>query len=308
MEAGQSETGAQEEASLGELFKRGREKLGLTVDQVVEITRLRNHFVEALEKEDWDNLPPGVFVRGFIKAYAQVVGLDEKRALALYERSSHAKSVLPKPLVKSSRARVGPIIFLTTLMAGIAVLILWILYPFSLNSPVQTIKAPSSESRQEPSIPVTPVEPKKPEMEPETEKTIEPPVAKPVEAPRPAQSQVVAPSTAVETKEEPAFQASEVNQQEPGEISGQAEFVLTGHVKERTWIRICVDDQEPKEYIFQPGSRPQWKGVRGFNILIGNAAGIEFDFNGEVYENLGELGMVVRLKLPKDFTGSRCEE
>jgi len=88
----------------------------------------------------------------------------------------------------------------------------------------------------------------------------------------------------------------------------QTGFVLTGHVEDRTWIRICVDDQEPKEYIFQPGSRPQWKGVEGFNILVGNAAGVWFEFNGERYENLGELGKVVRLKLPPDFKGSKCED
>jgi hypothetical protein len=124
----------------------------------------------------------------------------------------------------------------------------------------------------------------------------------PAEIPQKAQTPEVN-SSAVEAKEQ-----STSNEQEPGEVLDRTRLVLTGHVKERTWIRICVDDQEPKEYIFQPGSRPQWKGVRGFNILIGNAAGIEFDLNGETYENLGELGKVVRLKLPKDFTGSKCEE
>ena len=93
-----------------------------------------------------------------------------------------------------------------------------------------------------------------------------------------------------------------------GTEADTARFVLTGHVKARTWIRICVDDQEPKEYIFQPGSRPQWKGMDGFNVLVGNAAGIEFYFNEEKFENLGELGRVVRLKLPENFEGSKCEE
>jgi cytoskeleton protein RodZ len=309
MDAKQPETGTQEEPGLGELFKRGRERLGLSVEQVVEITRLRKHFVEALENEDWDNLPSGVFVRGFIKAYAQIVGLDQKKAVSLYERSSHAESLPPKPLVKTSRARIGPILFLATLMVGIAVLILWILYPFSINSPLQPGTETSSEPRREPPVTLNPVEPEpsKPEVKIGTEKAVEAPKVNPAETPQQAQTPE-ADSSAVEAKEQPALNAFETTEREPGEIPDQTQFVLTGHVKERTWIRICVDDQEPKEYIFQPGSRPQWKGVHGFNILIGNAAGIEFDFNGDMYENLGELGKVVRLKLPKDFTGSKCEE
>lgn len=307
MDAEQSETGTREVAGLGELFKRGRETLGLSVDQVVEITRLRKHFVEALEKEDWDNLPPGVFVRGFIKAYAQVVGLEEKKALSLYESASHAESIPPKPLVKTPRARIGPIIFLATLMVGIAVLILWILYPFSIKSPLQPLLGPPSEQRWEPPVALNAVEPEKPEMGIEKEKIIEAPETSPAETPQKGQTQEVSPP-GVEPKEQPALSAPETVEREPGAIPDQTQLVLTGIVKERTWIRICVDDQEPKEYIFQPGSRPQWKGVRGFNILIGNAAGIEFDFDGDRYENLGELGKVVRLKLPRDFTGSRCEE
>jgi hypothetical protein len=114
-----------------------------------------------------------------------------------------------------------------------------------------------------------------------------------LEAETPAEPMVIAPKTT-----EPASETEE----------GEARFVLTGHVKARTWIRICVDGQEPKEYIFQPGSRPQWKGMDGFNVLIGNAAGVEFDFNEKRLENLGDLGRVVRLKLPENFEGSKCEE
>ena len=114
--------------------------------------------------------------------------------------------------------------------------------------------------------------------------------------------------TTVETPAETVVDDSATSEPAMGTEPDLTRFVLTGHVKARTWIRICVDDQEPKEYIFQPGSRPQWKGVDGFNVLIGNAAGVEFDFNGERFENLGDLGKVVRLKLPRHFEGSKCED
>ncbi len=308
METEQAETDSQKAMGLGELFKRKREKMGLSQEQVVEVTRLRKHFVEALENEDWDKLPSGVFVRGFITAYAQVLGLDEKKALSLYESSMPEKSVPPKPLVTPPKATIGPIFFLASLLIGIAVLILWILYPFSLNSPLQPDIEPQSEPRQKPPTSMSEAvpEPEKPATEIGTEKVMEGTKGEVNGAPQEEKRSEIA--STVETPSETAVNDAATSEPSVGTEPDQTRFVLTGHVQARTWIRICVDDQEPKEYIFQPGSRPQWKGVEGFNILIGNAAGVEFDFNGERFENLGDLGKVVRLKLPQYFEGSKCED
>jgi len=81
---------------------------------------------------------------------------------------------------------------------------------------------------------------------------------------------------------------------------GDGWLSLTGIVKERTWLRITIDGKEEKEYLFQPGSRPQWRGKESFYMLIGNAAGIDFDLNGKRVGNMGKPGQVIRLTLPKD--------
>jgi cytoskeletal protein RodZ len=308
-EAREVETESPKAIGLGELFKRERKRMGLSLEQIVEVTRLRKHFVEALENEDWENLPSEVFVRGFISSYAQVLGIDEKRALELYERSLPLKSSLPKPLVKSPKAKIGPLFFLASLLIGVAVLILWILYPFSIYSPIQPEITPPPEPRREPSTAMkTEVpEPKKPEVKIEIEEITKETKVEPDQTDQKEQALEVA-SLEAETPAEPMAIAPKTTEPASETEEGEARFVLTGHVKARTWIRICVDDQEPKEYIFQPGSRPQWKGMDGFNVLVGNAAGIEFDFNEKRLENLGDLGRVVRLKLPENFEGSKCEQ
>ena len=61
---------------------------------------------------------------------------------------------------------------------------------------------------------------------------------------------------------------------------------------------IFVDDQGRKEYMFRPGSHLQWKATKGFEILIGNAGGIDLEFSGTEIKNLGGHGKVVRLKPP----------
>jgi hypothetical protein len=76
----------------------------------------------------------------------------------------------------------------------------------------------------------------------------------------------------------------------------------------RTWIRIYIDDEAPKEYILQPGSRPQWKARRGFYVLLGNAAGMDFEFDGKEIKDIGELGQVVSLRLPEGFEREIAEE
>jgi cytoskeleton protein RodZ len=79
------------------------------------------------------------------------------------------------------------------------------------------------------------------------------------------------------------------------------DLVLTGIVNMRTYVKIYVDDNSPKEYVFRPGSRPQWTAKKGFNIILGNAAGMEFDLNGKRMKDFGKLGKVVRLSFPEDF-------
>ena len=76
-------------------------------------------------------------------------------------------------------------------------------------------------------------------------------------------------------------------------------LILTANVKSRTWIAISIDDTSVKEFLFQPGQTPRWTAEKGFNILVGNAAGIEFFLNGKEVSNLGAQGQVVRIKLPE---------
>jgi len=62
-------------------------------------------------------------------------------------------------------------------------------------------------------------------------------------------------------KRPPAQRRSEA---ERDQASEDGWLSLTGIVKERTWLRITIDGKEEKEYLFQPGSRPQWRARKNF--------------------------------------------
>jgi cytoskeletal protein RodZ len=71
--------------NFGERLKRERELREVTPNEVVVATRISLRFLEALENEDWDKLPGGVFNRGFVRAIARYLGLDEENLLAEYD-------------------------------------------------------------------------------------------------------------------------------------------------------------------------------------------------------------------------------
>src|ERR1700752_2191340 len=71
-------------AGFGEHLKREREMCGVSLDEICTATRIGTRFLEALENEEWERLPGGVFNRGFVRAVARYLGLDEEGMVAEY--------------------------------------------------------------------------------------------------------------------------------------------------------------------------------------------------------------------------------
>jgi cytoskeletal protein RodZ len=68
----------------GEQLKREREMRGVSLEEISVATRIAPRFLEALENEQWEQLPGGVFNRGFIRSVARYLGLDEDSLVAEY--------------------------------------------------------------------------------------------------------------------------------------------------------------------------------------------------------------------------------
>ena len=71
--------------SFGEILKREREMREVTLNEVTVATRIPPRFLEAFEREEWEKLPGGVFNRGFVRAIARYLGLDEEHLLSEYD-------------------------------------------------------------------------------------------------------------------------------------------------------------------------------------------------------------------------------
>jgi cytoskeleton protein RodZ len=68
----------------GEHLKREREMRGVSLEEISAATRISTRFLDAIEREQWDQLPGGVFNRGFIRAIGRFLGLDEDSLVAEY--------------------------------------------------------------------------------------------------------------------------------------------------------------------------------------------------------------------------------
>jgi len=77
--------------NFGERLKRERELREVTLDEINSATRISNRFLEAMENEDWQKLPGGVFNRGFVRSIARFLGLDEEGLLAEYDMAHGAQ-------------------------------------------------------------------------------------------------------------------------------------------------------------------------------------------------------------------------
>lgn len=64
-------------AALGEVLRQARSRKGFSIGEVAERLKLSARQVEALEQGVYHGLPEPVFVRGFLRSYARLLGLDE---------------------------------------------------------------------------------------------------------------------------------------------------------------------------------------------------------------------------------------
>jgi cytoskeleton protein RodZ len=83
--------------TIGQQLKKAREERYLTIAKVVEETRIRAHYIEAMEVDNFDFLPSPVQARGFLRLYAEFLGLSMEELISRQRDGAGAESV-PAPV------------------------------------------------------------------------------------------------------------------------------------------------------------------------------------------------------------------
>jgi len=113
----------------GEHLKREREMRGVSLEEVSAATRISPRFLEAIENERWDELPGGVFNRGFIRSIARFLGLDEDGLVAEYAlETKGALDVRPTPEHPADIPRNWQPVIFAAIAIVLIVLVGWFVY------------------------------------------------------------------------------------------------------------------------------------------------------------------------------------
>jgi cytoskeletal protein RodZ len=81
--------------TLGQFLRRERSLRGVTLREISDKTKIGIRFLEALEEDDFDELPPRAFIVGFLRAYASCLKIDPEEVILVYERvSSQTRAAL----------------------------------------------------------------------------------------------------------------------------------------------------------------------------------------------------------------------
>jgi len=285
-------------SNLGVTFKKAREAAGIPLEEIAAETRISTRFLVAIENETFQLLPGGIFNRGFIRAYAEYLGINAEQAVADYDRMSATTTEPIEVLRDAERETRSSDRYLYPIAAAILVILVVAYYLVTRKPAAPPEQVPPSAAQPAPEpVPeatiaatTTP-----PDVAPKLEDT---PPASPLagipSAPSPAPAQVSSPSPATT---QPA------NRTATSPASSAAALTLDVEAKEETWIQVLADGTNLFADVLQPGATRHFSGDRLIDITIGNAAGASLKINGRDPGRLGTSGQVRQLKItPENAT------
>jgi cytoskeletal protein RodZ len=110
---------------LGSFLRDGRERRGMTLDQIASATRIPRRHLDALEHGELDALPSGMYRRAEVRAFADAVGIDRNVALAHLDQALGQRAPAepaPRPPLEERRRLWGAYAALA-LLAAVTVVI-----------------------------------------------------------------------------------------------------------------------------------------------------------------------------------------
>ena len=109
--------------NFGSYLKHERELRGITLEAISGTTKIHIRFLRALEDNKFDELPGEVFIKGYIRSYADIIGSDPEETLNVYEEFVGNK-VPERNLDLVNQSNISAIKFLGYALIGLIVLAL----------------------------------------------------------------------------------------------------------------------------------------------------------------------------------------
>lgn len=252
---------------LGEYLRSHREQSGLTLDEIAAVTRISTGQLHALEVEQFELLPGGVFNISFARQFARTVGADEDEAANLLKAVHQTSPDLPfadsleenrDPYLPDGPA--NKLLTLTTSFLrdngstlttiGVAVLLI-VGGGYSYEAWVQQRAAALAEEQRLAEV-VAETDSREPIIQAKLEQTPQPPAA-PID--------------------------------------------LHLEVVETVWIRVLADGKKVLEGTYFAGELDPILATEAVTMKLGNAGGVKLELNGKQVPPLGPRGHVRTLRV-----------
>lgn len=261
---------------VGGKLRGARERLGLTLEEVERTTRIRIHHLEAIERGELDSLPSPVQARGFLRNYAEFLGLEPGEVMLQYAEGLHKRKTRPRAPLENARQSAVPVarpgarrwLSADMLVAALVTVVVIAVLIWGGGRVMAALGQSSQDSQAASEFLI------------------------PTQTPSPVPS--VVPALALEIPPTTPTQTGAVSTSGPLTFlgpDGQVDLRLV--VEKRTWVRVVVDGKQVFSGRAAPGyALPDYVG-QVVEVWTGNGGGVRAVYNGQDQGLLGELGEVV---------------
>jgi cytoskeleton protein RodZ len=275
--------------SFGARLKRERQQRKIELDDISATTKISTRFLRALEEEQFDQLPGGIFNKGFVRAYARHLGIDEDQAIADYlaaaapsqpeaQQASAIELPPPKPEGENHPAAEipwGGLAFALLVIAfGFAT---WGFYSREKSTKPARVVSSSVHDRKTPSA---------------SQGTAAPSAA--TASPQPA-----APESTHPPAQEPA-ELSAASSAPPNTTAPSGRFVLLIKVREDSWLWIDADGKPLMHDLMVAPAEKAVEAEKEIVLRAGNMGALDISFNGKKLPSQGDYGEVKTLTFSAD--------
>lgn len=305
--------------NLGKELQAARESKGLNRQDVALQLRLDVGIIEALENDDLEHLPAMTFVRGYLRSYARLVGLDESRVKdslpetvavvrpAVSKRRSYRRSALA-PRFPWGRWLVR------ILLLALLVSLLTVIYPKAMQlwsarqgdseaTGAQTqLALPTLNGAEQSTISTPDKTTSLPLPDPLAQNTESVGSSSGLAMEEPPEDNDLIPVEKRIDQPEPVVVVAEPVSQQDDSLrndSEQGKQVLVLQFTQDSWVELADRDQRLLFGMMRAGSTKTIAGNPPFSVKLGNAQGVQLSYEGQSFDTGKHTrGNVARFSLP----------
>lgn len=239
----------------GSILRKQRELKGYSLEDAQEETKIQIRYLKALEEENFAIMPGEVFTKGFIRNYSEYLGLNYQEIMKKYYELQGATSAVDE----ASEVKEQPTSFSEAQEKSddevVKITVSWPVIALVLGLVLVSVWAFSKFT---------------------------------------SPNEVAHNNPSQQTQQKPSSQPQASN---PPKVEKPAPLPAPVYLKTVTtqecWVQVIVDDQKVFEGVLPPETKKEWKGQQKIALKLGNAGGVNVNYNNQELGTLGKKGEVI---------------